>query len=157
MAISKKGKVQEESAQQQIKQQKKVVVKKQDEELAVNPVVDRLVWLVSLVLICGAIFGNYYYTNFVVIDESTMGRMLRVMAVIAVIAVAIVVLVFTNKGHSFIDFARKSYIELKKVVWPTRQEAMQTTLIIFIAVCLVSLFLYLCDVVFLSIIRAITL
>ena len=54
-------------------------------------------------------------------------------------------------------FASESYTELLKVVWPTRQEAFQTTLIVFVAVSVVSLFLYLCDVVFLQIVRGITL
>ena len=129
---------------------------KANADLFVSPAVNALLWVVAIVLIAGAIFGNYYYTNFVVIDESTLGRLGRVFAVIGVIVVAAVVLLFTNKGHALLDFSHKSYVELKKVVWPTRQEAVQTTLIVFVAVCVVSLFLYLCDVVFLQIIESIT-
>ena len=50
-----------------------------------------------------------------------------------------------------------AYTELKKVIWPTRQEAVQTTFIVFVAVSVVSLFLYLCDIVFLQIVRVFTL
>lgn len=130
--------------------------KKNGKEQFVSAPVNALLWLVSAALICGAIFGNYYYSNYVLIDESTMQRLGRVAAVIAAIVVGLGVLVFTNKGHELLKFGSESYTELLKVIWPTRQEAVQTTLIVFVAVCVVSLFLYLCDVVFLQIVRVIT-
>ncbi len=116
-----------------------------------------LLWLVSIVLIAGAVVGNWYYTQHVVINESSFDRFIRVAVVIAVIAAGLGVTLFTNKGRQLLNFGREAYIELRKVVWPTRQEAMQTTLIVFVAVCVVSLFLYLCDVVFLGLVRYITL
>lgn len=144
------------NAQNKLKKQT-VAVKKEQDTQVVSSVVDKLLWLVSIVLIFGAIFGNYYYTNNVVVDETTLGRLGRVFAVIAVIVVGLGVLIFTNKGHALLAFAKAAYVELLKVVWPTRQEAVQTTFIVFIAVCVVSLFLYLCDIVFLQIVRSITL
>ena len=105
----------------------------------------------------GAIVGNWYYTQHVVIDESSFDRFIRVAIVIAVIIIGLGVTLFTVKGRSLLNFGRESYVELRKVVWPTRQEAVQTTFIVFIAVCVVSLFLYLCDVVFLQLVRYITL
>ncbi|MBO8415515.1 MAG: preprotein translocase subunit SecE [Proteobacteria bacterium] len=116
-----------------------------------------LLWLVSIVLIAGAIIGNWYYTQHVMIDESSFDRFIRVAIVIVVIAAGLGVLIFTNKGRQLLNFGREAYVELRKVVWPTRQEAMQTTLIVFVAVCIVSLFLYLCDVLFLGLVRFITL
>ncbi len=152
-AADKSAKVAEKAE----KAKKQPAVKKTDKDEFVSAPVNALIWTVSLILICGAIFGNYYYTQYVVIDESTFGRLGRVAAVIAVIAAGLILLVFSNKGHKLLDFAHKSYIELRKVVWPTRQEAVQTTFIVFVAVCVVSLFLYLCDVIFLQIIKVITL
>ncbi len=131
--------------------------KKNVKETFVSAPVNALLWIVSAVLICGAIFGNYYYSNYVLLDETSLQRLGRVAAVIVTIVIGLGVLVFTNKGHSLLKFASESYTELLKVVWPTRQEAFQTTLIVFVAVCVVSLFLYLCDVVFLQIVRGITL
>ena len=124
---------------------------------AVPLMLDRMLWLASLLIIAAAIGGNYYYVQHFVIDESSLGRLLRIIAVIVAIVVGLGVILFTNKGRTLISFARESYIELRKVVWPTRQEAMQTTFIVFVAVCLVSVVLYLCDVVFLQVVRAITL
>ena len=127
------------------------------EEKTISPFVNAVLWIVSLVIIAGAIFGNYYYANYVVIDETSLARLGRVFAVIAAIVVGLGILIFTSKGHALLSFSKLSYTELRKVVWPTRQEALQTTFIVFVAVCVVSLFLYLCDIVFLQIVRAITL
>ncbi len=126
-------------------------------ENSVPSLANTLLWIASIVIICGAIFGNYYYSNYVVIDESSLARLARIMIVIVSIVVGLGVLLFTNKGHALLNFSRLSYTELRKVVWPTRQEALQTTFIVFVAVSVVSLFLYLCDIVFLQLVRAITL
>lgn len=123
----------------------------------VSTPLDRLLWLCSIVLVGGAIFGNFYYTQHIVIDESSLGRFGRTAIVIAVIIAGLAVTLFTNKGHALLTFAREAYVELRKVVWPTRQEAVQTTIIVFVGVCVVSLFLYLCDLVFLQVVKAITL
>lgn len=123
----------------------------------VSTPLDRLLWLCAIVLVGGAIFGNFYYTQHIVIDESSLGRFGRTAVVIAVIIAGLAVTLFTNKGHALLTFAREAYVELRKVVWPTRQEAVQTTIIVFVGVCVVSLFLYLCDLVFLQVVKAITL
>ncbi len=138
-------------------QKKKGVTVAAKEEKTVSPFVNTVLWIFSLAIIVGAIFGNYYYSNYVLIDESSLARLARVAAVIVAIVIGLGILIFTNKGHAFLNFARLSYVELRKVVWPTRQESLQTTFIVFAAVCVVSLFLYLCDIVFLQLVRAITL
>lgn len=142
-------------------EKKSEIVKKQDgtskNANEVSSFANKFLWLLSFVLLAVAIGGNYYYTRFMVIDESSFERLGRVAIVIAIVAVALGCLLFTNKGRSLISFSREAYIELRKVIWPTRQEALQTTVIVFIAVCVVSLFLYLADLVFLQIVRIITL
>ena len=139
---------------------KKAPVKKvaaDGSQLFVSPAVSAVFWTVSLVLVCAIIFGNYYYTNFVVVEETTISRLLRVLAVIFGLIIALSVSLLTNKGRALIQFSRQAYTELKKVIWPTRQEAVQTTVFVFVAVSVVSLFLYLCDIVFLQIVRVFTL
>ncbi|MDD6317650.1 MAG: preprotein translocase subunit SecE [Succinatimonas hippei] len=137
---------------------KKKIVKKQNGKIQfVSAPVNAFLWIVSAILICGAIFGNYYYSNYMVVDETTLQRLGRVLLVIVTIVAGLAILLLTNRGHDLLKFGSESYTELLKVVWPTRQEAVQTTVIVFIAVCVVSLFLYLCDVVFLEIVRMVTL
>ncbi|KGX50506.1 preprotein translocase, SecE subunit [Burkholderia pseudomallei TSV44] len=48
-------------------------------------------------------------------------------------------------GKSFIAFAKDSYREVRKVVWPTRKEATQTTLVVFGFVLVMALFLWVSD------------
>ena len=52
---------------------------------------------------------------------------------------------FTRAGHSLRNFLVESNFELRKVVWPTRQETMQTTLVIIVVVIVLSLLLGLID------------
>ncbi|CSD23319.1 preprotein translocase subunit SecE [Vibrio cholerae] len=56
--------------------------------------------------------------------------MARAAGVIVLIAAALGVAATTTKGKEAIVFARESRMEVRKVVWPTRQETMQTTLIV---------------------------
>lgn len=137
--------------------EKKVATTANGAQLFVSPAVSAIFWTVSFLLVATVIFGNYYYTNYVVVDEGNIARLLRVLLVIFGFGIALAVALLTNKGRSLLQFARQSYTELRKVVWPTRQEAVQTTFIVFVAVCIVSLFLYLCDIVFLQIVRLFTL
>ena len=118
---------------------------------------DRLLWLIAFIMVGGAIFGNWYYGRYYGVGETNLQVMIRTLVVIAVIVLGLGVVLFTNKGRKLLTFAGKAYTELLKVVWPTRQEAVQTTFIIFVAVCLVSLFLYLYDVIFLKLVGMITL
>ena len=143
----------------QVAAAKKGEIKKVDSKKAVKAEshpFDMVLWLLSLVLIVAAIGGNYYYTRYMMIDETSLARLGRVAIVIVTIVAGLAVLLFTSKGRKMLAFGRDSYTELRKVVWPTRNEAMQTTFIVFVTVCIVSLFLYLCDLVFLQIVRIIT-
>lgn len=144
VAAAKKGEV------------KKVESKKGSKGAVESHPFDALLWLLSFALIAAAIGGNYYYTQFMMIDESSMARLGRVAIIIVTIAVGLGLLLLTYRGKKLLAFGRDSYTELRKVIWPTRNEAMQTTFIVFVTVCIVSLFLYLCDLVFLQIVRVIT-
>lgn len=141
----------------QVAPAKKAEVVKTDKKNAKagNPF-DGVLWLLALALIVAAIGGNYYYTQFMMVDESSFARLGRVAIVIVTILVGLALTLLTSTGKKLVSFGRSSYTELRKVVWPSRNEAMQTTLIVFVTVCIVSVFLYLCDLVFLQIVRVIT-
>jgi preprotein translocase subunit SecE len=57
-------------------------------------------------------------------------------------AVAGLILSQTEKGRWVIDFFRDSRQELRKVVWPTRQETVQTTMVVAVMVIVLSLVLW---------------
>ena len=52
---------------------------------------------------------------------------------------------FTEPGREFVQYAKESIEEAKKVVWPTRKETMQSTGVIFVFVFVMALFLWLTD------------
>ncbi|MFL7031847.1 preprotein translocase subunit SecE [Vibrio lentus] len=89
---------------------------------------DTMKWVVAFVLLAAAVVGNYLYGELSVV--------IRAAGVVVLIAAALGVAATTTKGKAAIDFAKESRMEIRKVVWPTRQETMQTTLIV-LAVCIV--------------------
>jgi preprotein translocase subunit SecE len=72
---------------------------------------------------------------------------LRALAVVAGLVAATVVFLTTRKGGHTREFLSESRFELRKVVWPTRQEAMRTTWVVIAMVIALSLVLALFDVV----------
>ncbi|KAB0462925.1 MULTISPECIES: preprotein translocase subunit SecE [Vibrio] len=89
---------------------------------------DTMKWIVAFVLLAAAVVGNYLYGELSVV--------IRAAGVVVLIAAALGVAATTTKGKAAIDFAKESRMEIRKVVWPTRQETMQTALIV-LAVCIV--------------------
>jgi len=51
----------------------------------------------------------------------------------------------TMKGQKFLGMAKEARVEIRKVIWPTRPETTQTTLIVLAAVAIVALLLWLID------------
>ena len=70
---------------------------------------------------------------------------LRVLALFALFAVAVAVFFTSENGKALIAFGRDSMREIRKVVWPTRKEAMQMTGYVFAFVFFMGLFLWLTD------------
>jgi len=96
--------------------------------------IDWLKWLVAIALLLAGLVGNHYY--------SEVSMPLRTLAWFAVLAVAGFVASKTQKGKWVIDFFRESRAELRKVVWPTRDETVQTTLIVAAMVVILALLLW---------------
>lgn len=70
---------------------------------------------------------------------------LRVIALFALLAVAVAVFFTSENGKVLIAFSRDAMREIRKVVWPTRKEAMQMTGYVFAFVFFMGLFLWLTD------------
>jgi len=95
---------------------------------------DGLKWLIVVLLLAAAIGGNYYYGQ-----ESVL---LRAVGVVVAVGIAGLVAMQTLKGRTAIAFAQESRTEVRKVVWPTRQEAMQTTGIVLVMTLVMSVLLW---------------
>ncbi len=101
---------------------------------------DGLKWLVVAALVVVGVVGNSYFS-----DESLL---YRVLALVVLAAVAVVVALNTAKGTAFWGLLRSAQIEMRKVVWPTRQESVQTTFIVVVAVLVMALILWGLDTLF---------
>lgn len=88
-------------------------------------------WLIIFIFLFSAIIGNYYYSD--------VSSIIRAITVYSIIFTAIILFFFTNKGKLAMIFIKKSKIEAKKILWPTRQETFYTTLIIFAITTFMSL------------------
>lgn len=91
-------------------------------------------WLIIAVLLITAIVGNYYYRDLI--------APLRTLVVVFMIISAGIIVLFTTKGKNIISFAREARTEIRKVIWPTSQQTLHTTLIIAIATTVLSMILW---------------
>ncbi|GJH42131.1 preprotein translocase subunit SecE [Pasteurella canis] len=106
-------------------------------------------WFLVLVLIVGAALGNIYL-------EEQLSTPIRVVGVVVLLLVALGIAAFTNQGVNARHFFSESKIELRKIVWPSRQEATQTTFIVAGVTILVSLILWGLDSVIVALITFLT-
>ncbi len=70
---------------------------------------------------------------------------LRVAALLAIMVVAGAVFFTSESGKQLIAYGKDSVKEVRKVVWPTRQEAMQMTGYVFAFMVVMALFLWVTD------------
>ena len=80
----------------------------------------------------------------------------RILVVLGGVLAAGVIAWLTPSGRQFAGFSKEAVDEAKKVVWPTRKEAMQTTGIVFIFVVLMALFIFGVDTVLAMIVKSLT-
>jgi preprotein translocase subunit SecE len=109
---------------------------------------DIVKWGVAILLLAAAVVGNQMYSEASVV--------VRALGVIVAFAIAGFVALQTEKGKQALAFARESHIEVKKVVWPTRQEALNTTFIVLAATGVLALILWGLDALLLRIVNLIT-
>lgn len=91
-------------------------------------------WVLVVILLFIAIVGNYYFRQYNLI--------LRVIAVVAIATLAGGIALCTVRGKATLAFVREARIEMRKVIWPTRQETLQTTLIVAIVTAVMALILW---------------
>ena len=101
----------------------------------------------ALLLVVG-IYGFYYFAAY--------STLLRVVGLLVVGAVAAGIALQTVPGRRLWQFAGDARNEVRKVVWPTRQETIQTTLVVIVMVLILGIILWLFDMVLMSILRFLT-
>jgi preprotein translocase subunit SecE len=93
--------------------------------------------VIAAALVVTGVVGYYW------LAESAL--ILRVLSVIWGLVAGAAVAWFTVPGREFAVFAGEAIAEVKKVVWPTRKETIQTTAAVFAFVLMMAVFLWLSD------------
>ena len=91
-------------------------------------------WAVVVLLVATGVIGNNYF--------SAESLLYRLIAVLVLAGLAGFFALKTAKGKAFFVLAKEAKTEIRRVVWPTRQETMQTTLIVLAVVIFMSLVLW---------------
>ena len=99
--------------------------------------IDTLKLVAAALLLIAGVFGFYWFSD--------VSGALRALALIGVVLLALALAAFTGLGRKARNFITESQFELRKVVWPTRQETIQTTVVILIVVIILSIILWLID------------
>ena len=114
----------------------------------ISTVADTLKLMVSVSILCASIVSFYYF--------SEVSVLIRALVIIFSLVISLLIFFRTQRGIIFWDFLQGSRVEMRKVVWPTKQETIQTTLTVFIFVLILGIFFWLLDFILLYITTSIT-
>ncbi len=92
---------------------------------------------VALLVLVGSLVGFYYFSD--------VSKLVRVLGMLAAVGAAVGIVLQTAKGRQIVGFLRDAQIEVRKVVWPTRQETTQVTVIVIIVVIIFAIVLWILD------------
>ena len=98
---------------------------------------DTVKLVAAVAILVGGVAGFYLLSSYPLA--------VRWVLVLASLGVGIVVALQSVQGRTFWQFVQGSRVELRKVVWPTRQETLQTTLVVFVAVLAMAIFFWILD------------
>ena len=114
----------------------------------ISTVVDTLKLMASVSILFASIVSFYYF--------SEISVLIRALVIIFSLVISLLIFFRTQRGIIFWEFLQGSRVEMRKVVWPTKQETIQTTLTVFIFVLILGIFFWLLDFILLYITTSIT-
>ena len=117
-------------------------------EVSATPIGDVVKQVLSGLLLVSGIAAFYYFSD--------IQLLYRVLALVLVFAAAIGLLFTTTMGHDIWGFIKESKQEVRKVVWPTREETIHTTMMVFAMVFVTGLLLWLLDMFLFWVVRLLT-
>ncbi|MBV5311634.1 preprotein translocase subunit SecE [Chromatium okenii] len=116
------------------------------ENLGVSP--DTIKLTVAAFLLVLGITAFYYFAS--------LSTLLRVVGLLIIVGAAVAIVYQTELGRLLWQFVTDSRMEVRKVIWPSRQETLQTTLVVIAMVLVVGILLWLFDMVLMTILRLLT-
>ena len=113
-----------------------------------SSLLDTVKLLGSVLILLVGIVSYYYLTQ--------ISILFRVLMILASVVVSLIIFFQTQRGNVLWEFFQGSRVEIKKVIWPTKQETFQTTLTVFVFVLIMGIFFWLLDFLLLFVTTAIT-
>jgi preprotein translocase subunit SecE len=98
---------------------------------------DLVKWILSTAMFLGALVAFYYFDQYPLIY--------RVLGLIGIVILGFLIVFNTERVRSLRVFTHDARVELKKVIWSTKAEVIQTTVIVFVVVIIMSILLWLLD------------
>ena len=109
---------------------------------------DTVKLVAAIAILVGGIAAFYVLTTYPIA--------VRWLIVFAALGAGIFVALQSAQGRSFAQFVQGSRVELRKIVWPTRQETLQTTLVVVVAIVVMGVFFWILDWILGAVTRALT-
>lgn len=91
-------------------------------------------WILILLLLAGGIYANYFYAS--------QPLLFRVIGLVVIVIAAVALAFNTQKGAGVWTLLKGAQVEARRVVWPTRQERNQTTLVVVAFILVMALILW---------------
>ena len=91
----------------------------------------------AVAILVGGFWAYMYF------DEQAL--LYRVLGLLVFVMISVGVVLTTEKGRSLMSFMKSARTEVRKMVWPTRTETIQTTAVVLVMVIIVAIFLWLLD------------
>ena len=102
-----------------------------------STIVDSAKLVLAVATLLAGIGGYYWFSDLPVA--------VRILMVLAGLGLGAALLFWSAQGQVLWQYIQGSRVELRKMVWPTRQETLQTTLVVFVFVLLLGVFFWLVD------------
>ena len=107
-------------------------------ETSQSGVLDTIKLLLAAFALVGGLYAYYYY-------ETDLAQAYRVLMVLGGTIAGIGIAMTSAQGHRLWHFIQGSRVEIRKVVWPTKQETTQTAIAVFVFTLVMMLFFWVLD------------
>jgi len=112
------------------------------------PKTDLIKLLSAAFIVLIALVGFYFFADQLLL--------VRVIGLLIAVGAASAIALTTEMGNDFWNFVKESRMELRKVVWPTRDETLKTSLAVIVMVIVMGIFLWLLDLLLFWVVRLFT-
>jgi preprotein translocase subunit SecE len=100
---------------------------------------DTVKLVIAITLLFAGIVGFYYFENW---QGQPVSVLFRVLGLLVAVGAGVAVALSSLAGKRLLSFMQDSRLEVRKMVWPTRAETLQTTLMVMVIVIILSIFLW---------------